>query len=222
VKGIEFFKEDSGRLRFLEREEIPRLLSNCNDYLLPIVTVALNTGMRRGELFRLKWHDIDIRRDVIHLYKTKNGEARDIPMNEVVKATLIKVRKHPISPYVFCREDGKPYYNLRKSFFTALKKSDIVDFRFHDLRHTFASQLVMSGVDLNTVRELLGHKSLAMTLRYAHLSPNHKKRAVDVLAKQLDTFRPPEPQTVSVEEVSKIVTISESHSYSNCAHSSIG
>ncbi|MFH1640351.1 MAG: tyrosine-type recombinase/integrase [Candidatus Omnitrophota bacterium] len=71
---------------------------------------------------------------------------------------------------------------------TAVNKSGIVNFHFHDLRHTFASQLVMSGVDLNTVRELLGHKSLEMVLRYSHLSPDHKKRAVDILGKRRDTF----------------------------------
>ena len=88
-------------------------------------------------------------------------------MDEVVKITLIKTRKHPESPYIFCEKSGLPFKNLRKSFFTALKKAGIINFRFHDLSHTFASQLVMSGVDLNTVRELLGHKSLEMTLRYA-------------------------------------------------------
>ncbi|PIQ86080.1 MAG: hypothetical protein COV73_05095, partial [Candidatus Omnitrophica bacterium CG11_big_fil_rev_8_21_14_0_20_43_6] len=77
---------------------------------------------------------------------------------------------------------------LRKSFFTALRKSDIINFRFHGLRHTYASQLVMSGVDINTTRELLGHKDIRMTLRYSHLSPDHKKRAVESLSRRLDTF----------------------------------
>jgi len=144
--------------------------------------------MRKSEILGLKWHDIDIKRNIIHLYDTKNGEKREVPMNEIVQRTIIGVLKNPESQYVFCNKDGKPYGNVRKSFFTACKKSGIINFRFHDLRHTFASQLVMSGVDLNTVRELLGHKSLEMTLRYSHLSPDHKKRAVDILGKRMDTI----------------------------------
>jgi len=104
------------------------------------------------------------------------------------KTVLIKVRKHPESQYIFCDKSGKPFSDVRTSFFTAVEKSGIVNFRFHDLRHTFASQLVMSGVDLNTVRELLGHKSLKMTLRYSHLAPDHKKRAVDILVNRMDSF----------------------------------
>ncbi len=136
--GSLFGKEPSGRLRFLEKEEIVRLLPNCNEYLRPIIVVALNTGMRRGEIFHLKWHDIDFKRDIIYLYETKNGEKRVIPMNEIVKSTLIKVKKDPNSPYIFHNDDGRPYYNLRKSFFTACKKAGIINFHFHDLRYTFA------------------------------------------------------------------------------------
>lgn len=109
-------------------------------------------------------------------------------MNDVVQKTVIGILKHPDSQYIFCNNDGESYGDIKKSFFTAINKSGIVNFHFHDLRHTFASQLVMSGVDLNTVRELLGHKSLEMTLRYSHLSPDHKKRAVDILGKRMDSF----------------------------------
>ncbi|MCX5712952.1 MAG: site-specific integrase, partial [Candidatus Omnitrophica bacterium] len=173
--------------RYLEREEIDKLLNNCCEHLKPIVIVALHTGMRKGEILGLKWHDIEIKRNIIHLHDTKNGESREVPMNEIVQKTVIGVLKNPESQYVFCNKDGKPYGNVRKSFFTALTKAGIIDFRFHDLRHTFASQLVMSGVDLNTVRELLGHKSIEMTLRYSHLSPDHKKRAVDILNHRMTT-----------------------------------
>ena len=188
VKTIKLFKEDNQRLRFLEQEEISMLVLRCNEYIKPIVTVAINTGMRRGEIMGLKWRDIDFKRRIIHLYNTKNGEKREIPMNEIALNALIGVRKHPDSELIFVKKNGQPYGDFKKSFFTACQKSDIKNFRFHDLRHTFASHLVMSGVDLNTVRELLGHKSLAMTLRYAHLSPNHKKQAVDILGKKMDTI----------------------------------
>lgn len=191
VREVKFFKEDNSRLRYLEKEEIVKLLSKCHGRLKAIVIVALNTGMRRGEILNLKWYDVDFRRNIIYLLRTKNNEKREIPMNEAVRTALIKVRKHPESAYIFCDKKGQPFYSVRTSFFTALNKASIIGFRFHDLRHTFASHLVMSGVDLNTVRELMGHKSLEMTLRYSHLSPDHKKRAVDILGQRLDTFWTP-------------------------------
>lgn len=95
-----------------------------------------------------------------------------------------------IGLYVFCKKDGNPY-NSRSPFLRAVKKAGIKDFRFHDLRHTAASYLVMAGVDLNTVRELLGHKTLEMTLRYSHLSQDHKSRAVSVLDGRMDTIWTP-------------------------------
>ena len=200
VKAVKFFKEESGRLRFLEKFEIAKLLENCNSYLKSIVILALNTGMRRGEIYNLQWQDLDFTHGLIHLLKTKNNEKREIPMNALVRGTLLNLERDPGIPYVFYNEEeGKPYYDLRKSFFTACKKSGITNFRFHDLRHTFASQLVMAGVDLNTVRELLGHKSLEMTLRYSHLSQGHKERAVELLCNSTVPVRDFEAKELKVE-----------------------
>ena len=110
-------------------------------------------------------------------------------MNETVKATLKEMQRK--GPYVFCNGDGKIFGTVRKSFKTALRKSEIKDFRLHDCRHTFASNLIMEGVDIMTVKKLMGHKTLTMTLRYAHLAPNHKTKAVSLLDKIM-SLNPPQ------------------------------
>jgi len=108
-------------------------------------------------------------------------------MNDIVYRTLLAVKRIPVNPWVFCKKNGQRYGNVRKAFEGVRKRAGIVNFRFHDLRHTFASHLVMAGVDLRTVQELLGHKSFEMTLRYAHLSPEHKKAVLDTLCKRIAT-----------------------------------
>lgn len=205
AKNVKFLREPNGRLRYLEKEEIQKLLSNCSPRIKPIITLALFTGMRRGEVLGLKWHDIDFHRGIIYLLDTKNGAKREVFMNALVKKALVGVRKNPESPYIFCAKNGRPYHDIRKSFFTALKNSGILNFRFHDLRHTFASQLVMAGIDINTVRELLGHKDIRMTLRYSHLSSDYKKRAVDILGQQMVTGWTPE----AISEIQEKIDISQ-------------
>jgi integrase len=192
VKQIKLFKENNERTRFLEKEEVVKFLAACNETLKPIAMMALNTGMRLGEILGLRWSDIDLKRELIYLYNTKNGEKREIPINKHAKNVLMNIPRHPTSEYVFHTTTGNQRKSIETSFFTAIENSGINNFRFHDLRHTFASHLVMSGVDLNTVRELLGHKSMKMTLRYAHSSPDHKKAAVDILSKRIDTFWTPD------------------------------
>lgn len=179
--GIKFYKLDNRRLRFLEKEEIPRLLNSCSGHTKDIIEFAINTGMRKGEIFNLKWHDLDYAGGMIHVLITKNGEKREIPMNEAIRNILFRVKKNPGSPFVFASHTGTAFVDVKKSFYNALAKAGIKDFRFHDLRHTFASHLVMNGVDLLTVKELLGHKKIEMTLRYSHLSCDHKRRAVKAL-----------------------------------------
>lgn len=143
--------------------------------------------MRKGELLTLKWSSIDFDRGFIYLTQTKNGERREVPMNEHVKTELIGYPRHLTSPYVFCNADGSHIKSVKGSFATARLKAKITNFRFHDLRHTAASHLVMSGAELNTVREILGHKSMQMTMRYSHLTADHKKQAVELISNRFDS-----------------------------------
>jgi len=202
ISLVKLFTVQNARLRYLEKEEIARLIQACPDHLKAIVTVALNTGMRKGEILGLKWPDIDFRNRLIYVLQTKNREIREIPMNDIVFRILLKVRKNPKSPYVFCKKEGSPYRNITGGFTNALKRARIRDFRFHDLRHTFASHLVMAGIDLKTVQELLGHKTFEMTLRYAHLSQDHKRWAINVLGHRLDTIWTPEDKKAKKLELS--------------------
>ena len=148
VRKVKILKENNIRLRFLNPDECKRLLGCCPKHLKPIVTTALNTSMRRGEMLNLKWKQIDLRHRFISLTDTKSGEGREVPINDTIKS-LFEAMPHSIeSIYVFTDKDGNPYKWIKHSFGTALRKSEIYDFRFHDLRHTFASQLVMKRVDL--------------------------------------------------------------------------
>jgi|SRR3989339_21132 len=181
VRSVSLFKENNQRVRYLEPQERDRLLAYCPAHLKPIVITALNTGLRRSELLNLTWADIDFDRHLIRVRQSKTGEPRYIPINNLLTETLQDVTKRINSPYIFGDESGTPYKSVRKSFDNALKKAGIKDFHFHDLRHCFASYLIMAGVDLRTVQELMGHKTITMTLRYTHLSPSHKQAAVNKL-----------------------------------------
>ena len=187
ISSVKLFAVEDKRIRYLEKEETASVIQACSDHLKPIVVVALNTGMRKGEILNLKWNDIDFQNHLIYVLQTKNREVRKIPVNDTVFRTLLRARKNPKSPYVFCKKDGSPYRDIRDGFFNALKRTGINDFRFHDLRHTFASHLVMAGVDLKTVQELLGHKTFEMTLRYSHLSSDHKRKTVEIFHRRMDT-----------------------------------
>ncbi len=182
VRKVKLLKGENTRLRYLSEEEAERLIDNCTGYLKPVVITALNTGMRRSEIINLTWDRVDLKNRVILLDKTKNGERREIPINNNLHTVLSKLVRRIDADYVFYNpETLKPYYDFKKAWHNALKKSRILDFHFHDLRHTFASWLVMKGVDLMTVKELLGHKDIKMTLRYSHLSKAHIKNAISVL-----------------------------------------
>jgi integrase len=184
VPRIQLQREPEGRLRFLSEAEAGRLLTECaragshpvvtcrSPELLPIVTVALNTGMRRGEILGLTWERVDLARGVLLLERTKSGRRREVPMNRAVYDALAPLRGDRTAGRVFGPS------SVRTAFLGACTRARLEDFRFHDLRHTFASWLVMRGRPLKEVQELLGHRSITMTMRYAHLSPDRLRDAV--------------------------------------------
>ena len=186
-------RADNARIRFLSQQEEARLrgviAADCPQHM-PALDLALNTGMRAGEQFGLRWQDVDFERAQLRLGKTKNGRERHIRLNAPALAALLALRRESAgSGPVFVntvtpgRYHGQPRSSARNWFEAAVKKAAVSDFTWHCLRHTFASRLVMAGVDVRTVAELMGHRTLAMTMRYTHLSPDHNLEAVERLAR---------------------------------------
>jgi integrase len=197
------FVKENPRQIFLEKEQVVKLIKAIDVlvarrpkqyiHLKPIVLTALLTGMRKGEILNLKWRDVNFNQNFIHIEETKNGEPRNPPLNPLLKTILIKVKKREDSAYIFWYRNGKPYRNIPKSFFTACEDAGIIigsdtketRFRFHDLRHTFASHYLMGGGDLVSLARILGHKDAKMTQRYSHFSKEYTRRIVDNMG---DTF----------------------------------
>ncbi len=191
TSGITLLRENGARTRFLDGDEIQQLLTAASESFRPILITALHTGMRKGEILNLKWADVDFTNRIITVQESKSGKKRMLPMDDTLCETLGVLPARFQRGYVFPSpvKAGQPCYDFKRQFGKAVKKAGIHNFRFHDLRHTFASHLVMSGVDLMTVKELLGHATLTMTMRYSHLAPDHRMRAIKTLdsAYQTDT-----------------------------------
>lgn len=155
------------------------------DHMTPLVLIAMNTGLRRGELFHLKWEhlDADCQTATVVASNAKSRSTRHVALNSEARSVLLRwQRQVGDSPFVFpSPKTGRPLTDIKHAWTSILKDAGISGFRFHDLRHHFASRLVSEGVPLNTVRDLLGHSELNMTLRYAHLAPSHRAEAVAVL-----------------------------------------
>ena len=177
--------ESRGRVRFLDDDERERFLTACqassNKLLYLCVILALSTGMRQGELMGLKWQDVNLKDGYLILHETKNGERRRVPLAghglELLReyAKVRRIDTNLLFPGNFHLD--KPI-DLRKPFETALKSAEISDFHWHDLRHCTASYLAMNGASLAEIAEVLGHKTLAMVKRYAHLSDGHVSNVV--------------------------------------------
>ena len=172
---IKLEREPQGRLRWLTQEEITTLLAAClkskNRELHPAVVIAINTGLRRAELFGLTWERVDLSRGVLRLELTKSARRREVPLNEDSYDALVSLEPKATGRVFQTR-------SIRTAFENAVETAKLEDVTFHTLRHTFASWAMMRDVSLKELQELLGHSSLAMTMRYAHLAPEHLRTAV--------------------------------------------
>ena len=176
---IELPRKPEGRQRYLTEEEITRLVAACeqsrNPYLTAMVVFALHTGQRKEEIVKVPWAHINFSTATVTLLRTKSGKPRGIPINADLDRVLRALEPDPakrVGP-VFKRKDGRAWGAIRTAFTTALERAGISDFRFHDLRHSFASHFMMRGGSLYDLQQLLGHADIKTTARYAHLSPQH-------------------------------------------------
>lgn len=190
VKRVRFLKEPPGRTRYLNENERERLLDACrhseSEMLYPAVLTALLTGMRKGELLALTWDDVNLTEARITVRRSKNNETRHIPLHASLLEVFYELRtRYPFSQYVFSKSDGRSYGNWRRAFDTACRHAGITNFRFHDLRHTFGSYLGMEGFNAYTIMQLMGHKTLAMSARYTHISETQLRAAIDKIGEKM-------------------------------------
>jgi integrase len=188
-RRVKLYKLDNARDRVLTPAEEERLLSHLtgkSSHLREIALLALYAGMRRGEVLNLEWHEVGFDRDLIHIpaEKSKNGKKRDLPMNQMVRAALWELRQSA-SEKASGRVFSEAYCtcNVSAYFSTFCKGIGLDDVTLHTLRHTFATRLNDAGVDPFTIRDLLGHKTIKMTDRYTHVSPDRMREAVKTLEK---------------------------------------
>jgi integrase len=186
-RKVKKLRENNERKRYLTVEEERRLmaaLTGRRAHLRPLIVLAINTGMRRGELLSLEWRNVDFQRGVIHVTNTKTGRDRDVPMNSEVRRILLELqRQAEDEAFVFrSRKTGLNLTDVKHGFNGACTDAGIDDFRFHDLRHTAGTRLADAGADAFTIAEILGHATLQMTKRYTHATDERKRRAVEALS----------------------------------------
>ena len=192
VKKIKKLKESEGRNRFLSEDEIDRLIKACreskNKNLLLAVVLSLSTGARQMEIWGLKWREVDLNEGTATLIETKNSQIRVVPIQSYAlelmreKSKFMRIETNLVFPSTV---DPQKPFDFRKAWKAALRKAQIDDFRWHDLRHSAASYLAMNGASIREIAEILGHKTLQMSMRYAHLTENHSKSLVKAMNKKM-------------------------------------
>jgi integrase len=187
VRMVRFLPENNLRLRTLSDDEERKLLACCAPHVREMVVFALNTGLRSGDIYRLTWREVDLEQRRLNLIARKTARPLELPLNDDAHAVLRARQAHERGPYVFYNPDtGGPFLNLKTGLKGALRRAGISGVTWHTLRHTFASRLTVNGIDLVTVKDLLGHAEIKTTLRYAHSNAQAKARAVAQLAGHSD------------------------------------
>jgi len=187
VCQVRYLKQPEPRERILTNDEEQRLLEACSDHLKPIIITALQTGMRKNEIANLRWDQLDLMNREIEVIKTKSRKKRILPISEALFQVFQTLRStNRNGEYVFQYTDPRTGQErhlkfFRRAFVNACRRAGIEGFTFHDCRHTFATRLVRAGVDLITIKELLGHHSVKTTERYTHSNRDQKRRAVEIL-----------------------------------------
>ena len=203
---IKKFKELAKKDRILTVAEMSRLIDAASPDIRLALIIALNTGMRRGEILSLQWKDVDLVKGYVHIPETKSGKPRDIPMNSLVFEALSERKQQ--GEFLFPNTETKSHVkDVKTAFKGACQRADIKGLRFHDLRHTAASKMIEAGIDLVTVSRILGHASIQMTMRYAHPTPENMRRAVEKLGEVFQNSR----EKVETVETKPLVSHSKNY-----------
>ena len=208
VLGIKMLEEPKRRLRYLEQAEEVRLLAVAAPLLRALITVGTNTGIRiKAEGLTLKWSDVDLTRNLLTVQAaySKNGQTRNIPLNSRAREAFKSLQAMSRSAYVFGKPNGEPYRSFEKPFKQACQDAGLAGsgVTLHTLRHTFASSLVMAGVDLRTVQEYGGWSDLSLVQRYSHLSASHKTKAIETIAERFHNANHNSPNSSEVARLAE-------------------
>lgn len=180
MRKVKLFRKDIKRTRFLNPDtEYPRLIEVSPEPLRSMILLSIATALRKENLIYLKWRDIDIMNRMLNLKDTKGGRL-DLPLSNYALSIIQRQPKY--GAYLFSKKNGVPYGDPKKSFKEALKKASIEDFHWQDLRHTAGSYMAMAGIPLKAIQEIMGHKRIETTMRYAHLLPTYRDQATETLA----------------------------------------
>jgi integrase len=201
VPAVKLLKENNSRVRYLTNGEEAHLIEALPEWLGPLVITAIHTGLRRGELLKLRWNDVDLNAGAVTIHKGKSGFTERIPINQTVRQKLARIleerrqraratgdARELFGRYVFCAPGGGYLHALNRYWYPAVKRAGIEDFRFHDLRHTCLSRLAMKGADFYAIQRLARHRRPEMTMRYAHLSPGHLRTVAELLDAPVPAF----------------------------------